>query len=215
MPRIIQMDFKRRRPERFLITWDNEETHVFSPESVLKFQLAPQKEFSDAEYRQMLYEDGIRRAKDQIMKYLGIRPHSRHELANKALRKGFAKEVIAQALIDLEKVGLIDDRQFAAQFIRNELKFRPCGSRLLKEKLFEKGISPRVFQPLLKEAFQQQPEEEMIREIAEKYLHKNRHLPAAKRAEKLVRYLQGKGFGWEQIREVSRQAGVGGEEAED
>jgi regulatory protein len=193
------MEFKRRRPERFVIYWDNGEEHLFSPESVVKYGLAPEREFSEAEYWEILREDAIRRAKDQLLKYLGIRPHSRKELFLKTLKKGYSPEVIEAALTDLEKVQLIDDQKFARQFIQNELLLRPCGKNLLKEKLLNKGVSPGIFQPILDEIFEEHSQEEIVKDITQKFLNRSRQLEGQKRIEKLIRHLQGKGFEWDLI----------------
>lgn len=202
------MEFKRRRPERFLIYWDNGEEHIFSPESVAKYGLAPGKEFSEEEYLLMLREDGIRRAKDQVLKYLGIRPHSRKELLLKTLRKGFSPDVIEAALNDLQKVELIDDRQFTRQFIQNEMLLRPGGKNLLKEKLLNRGVAPDIFQPILEELYEEGSQEDIIRQIAGKFLERNRRPDNQKRTEKLVRHLQSKGFDWEMIHWVLRESGL-------
>jgi regulatory protein len=175
MPKITHMEFKRRRPERFILHWDNGEEHIFSPESMVKYGLVPEREFSEEEYREILKEDGVRRAKDQLLKYLGIRPHSRKELE------------------------LVDDQKFARQFIQNELLLRPCGKNLLKEKLLNKGVSPGIFQPILDEIYGEHPQEEIIKDITQKFLNRNRHLEGEKRIEKLIRHLQSKGFGWDLI----------------
>ncbi len=202
MPKIEHIEFKRRRPERFLVHLDDGSAHLFSPEVVLKYGFAIGKTFSDGEFAGICREDGIRRAKDQVLKYLGIRPHSRRELFLKALKKGFAAEFIEAALEDLAAVGLIDDHQFTRQFIQNELLLRPCGKNLLTEKLLERGVAPEIFQPLLAEFFEKQPQEEIIRKIARKFLARHPQVRAPKRTEKLVRHLQAKGFDWTLIRAV-------------
>lgn len=199
MPKITHMEFKRRRPERFLVFWDNGEHHIFSPDSVVKYGFAPEREFSEENYREILKEDGIRRAKDQLLKYLGIRPHSWRELFLKTLRKGYSPDVIEAALKDLQSVDLVNDEKFTRQFIQNELLLRPCGKNLLKEKLLNKGVSPDIFQPILDEIYEEQPQEEMIKDITQKFLNRNRHLKGQKRIEKLIRHLQSKGFGWDLI----------------
>lgn len=199
MPKIELIEFKRRRPERFLVHFDDGSALLFSPEVVVKYGFAIGKTFEEAEFAGICREDGIRRAKDQLLKYLGIRPHSRRELLLKGLKKGFTAAHIEAALDDLAAVGLIDDRQFARQFIQNELLLRPCSKNLLTEKLLKRGVAPAIFQPLLAEIFEKQPQEEIIRKIAQKFLAKHPQLPVQKRTEKLVRHLQNKGFQWSLI----------------
>ena len=199
MPKIIHIEFKRRRPERFLVYLDDGETYLFSPETVVKYSFAIEKEFEEGAFAEIMREDGVQRAKDQILRYLGIRPHSRRELLLKTLKKGFTSEHIETALRDLERVGLIDDQQFSRLFIQNELLLRPCGGNLLKEKLLKRGVSPVIFQPILDEIFKKQPQEQIIKKVAQKFLNKNSRLSTPKRLEKLVRHLQNKGFDWAMI----------------
>lgn len=208
MPKITQIEFKRRRPERFVIYWDNGEERLFSPESVVKYGLAPEKEISEEDYLRILHEDGVLRAKDQILKYLSIRPHSRKELLLKTLNKGYSPDVIEPALDDLQAVDLVNDRQFTRQFIRNEMLLRPCGKNLLKEKLFKRGVPPGIFQPILDELYEEHSQEDIIKTIAQKFLDKNRHPDHRKRTEKLIRHLQSKGFGWDLINWVLRESGL-------
>lgn len=208
MPTIIQIEFKRRRPERFVVQWDNGETHLFSPEIAATYRFAPGKEFSDAAYRQILREDGVRRAKDQMLRYLGIRAHSRQELRRKTLAKGFQPDHVDEALDALENLKLIDDAQFVRQFIHNELTLRPCSKNLLLEKLLQKGVDRAILQPILDEIYATQSPEEIIHQIAARFLQRQRQLTPPKRTEKLIRHLQGKGFEWELINWVLYDSGL-------
>jgi len=136
------------------------------------------------------------------LRYLEIRPHSRKELFRKLRKKGYLSRISEQALDELQAVDLINDESFARLFIQNELKFRPCGKMLLKQKLFEKGIPPEIFEPLLDEAFRKDTEIQIAHRVLEKYLRINRHLPKNKLREKCVRHLQSKGFPWEIIQQI-------------
>jgi len=207
MPKIEDMKFRRRRPERFLILWDSGEETVFCPETVLRYGMRIGREFSEDELLSILQEDSLRRAKDQALRYLEIRPHSRKELFRKLRKKGYLSRISEQALDELQAVDLINDESFARLFIQNELKFRPCGKMLLKQKLFEKGIPPEIFEPLLDEAFRKDTEIQIAHRVLEKYLRINRHLPKNKLREKCVRHLQSKGFPWEIIQQILLEEG--------
>lgn len=200
MPRIVDMHMRRGRPERFIIRLEDEQELVLTPEVVLKFGIAPDREFSDQEFLKILQEDGHRQAKDQAMRYLSNRPHSRLELVRKMREKGYRFEIINHALDDLEKIDLIDDRQFTRMFIQNELRLRPVGRMLLTQKLAARGISREMYEPLIKELFSEELELEIAQSLAKKFLKSHTRFEGKKLKEKLIRYLQGKGFTWEQIK---------------
>lgn len=201
MVRILHIKLRRGRPERFLVTLEDESELIFSPETVLKYQFHPEKEFSQEEFRAILKEDSGIRAKDQALRYLEMRPHSEREIRQKLRRKGYSAASIDTAVGRLRRIDLLNDEQFARLFIQNELRLRPCGKQLLRQKLFARGIPRELGDPLLEKYYDEFPEERVARKLADKYLRGKRWEPRKKR-EKLVRFLQGKGFSWEVIREV-------------
>lgn len=196
---------RRGRPERFIVQIDDEQELIFAPETVLKYGLAPEKKYSDQEFLRILQEDNLQRAKDQAMRYLSIRPHSRRELVQKMFRKGYRSEIIHQALDRLQEIDLVNDRQFAKLFIQNELRLRPVGRALLKKKLIEKGIPREMYESILSEMYTEEAELEIAGNLAAKFLRMNSRFEGKKLREKMVRFLQGKGFGWEHIQQVLRE----------
>jgi regulatory protein len=202
MPVIKQMKMRRGRPERFIITLEEGEELVMSPEIVLKFGLSPGNSFSDDEFLKILRDDSIRQAKDQALRYLTVRPHSRRELWRKLREKGHRREVIDQVLDQLENVDLVNDEQFTRLFIQNELRLRPAGKMLLIQKLVQRGIPREMYEPLLNELLSEAEEMEIARSLAKKFVKSHSRAKGDKLKEKLVRYLQGKGFHWEQIKQV-------------
>ena len=202
MPKVVHIEFKRRRPERFVVYFDDGEGYLFSPETVVKYGVSIDREFSETAFLEMLNEDGIRRAKDQMLRYLSRRPHSRRELLLKTLQKGYEASQIEAGLDDLARLDLVDDARFARQFIQNEQLLRPCGKNLLREKLRQRGISREIFEPILAECLDEHPETAAIAEVVGKFLSRNSRLTPEKRYEKLIRYLQAKGFEWQLIREA-------------
>jgi regulatory protein len=202
MAKIIDMRMRRGRPERFVITLNDEQEVILTPEIILKYNISPQKNFSDEEFVKILKEDNICQAKDQGMRYLAIRPHSRFELVRKMKEKGYRSDVIDFALADLEKIDLINDEDFSRLFIQNELRLHPVGKLLLSKKLAARGVHRDIFEPLIKELYPDELENEIARELAQKFIRNNSLLQERKLKEKLVRFMQGKGFNWEKINMV-------------
>ncbi len=205
MPQITHIEFRRRKPQRFIVQFDDDEVHTFSPETALKHGFVLEKEFSDEEFLEIIREDSIRRAKDQVLRYLEVRPHSRRELTLKLLRKSYRKETIDTALTDLEKVDLINDEKFSRQFIENELILRPGSKRLLRGKLIQRGVTAEIFEPILDEAYQRQDEGGIALELAQKFLRAEGN-KNERRKEKLIRHLLNKGFDWDVVDWVVKES---------
>jgi len=205
MPHITNIEFRRRKPQRFIVHFDDDHVHTFSPETALKHGFVLEKEFSEQEFFEIIKEDSIRRAKDQALRYLEYRPHSKKELTLKLLRKSFRKEIIETALSDLENVDLVKDEEFAHLFIQNELVLRPGSKKMLRSKLIQRGVAAEIFEPILDEFYEQQDEGEIARGIANKFLKTQRGVKPEKQREKLIRHLQSKGFDWDVIDWVVRE----------
>lgn len=193
---------RRGRPERFIITLDDEQVLILTPEIVLKHSIAPQREYTEQAFLEILEEDALRQAKDQALRYLTRRPHSRSELLRKMREKGFRTVIIKRALDELEKVDLVNDQDFARLFILNELRLRPVSRMLLIQKLTQRGIPKDIYETLLNDMFSEAQEMEMARELTEKFIKTHSRDTGKKLREKLVRFLKGKGFNWEQIRQA-------------
>ena len=202
MPTIKDMYMRRGRPERFIVTLDDEQEIILTPEIVLKYSIAPRQEYSDETFLEILEEDALRQAKDQALRYLTRRPHSRLELVRKMRDKGFRTAIINLALDELEKVDLVNDENFTRLFILNELRLRPVSRMLLVQKLNQRGVSRELYEPFLDEMFSEEQELEMARKLAKKYIKTHSLVKGQKLREKLIRFLQGKGFNWEQIRQA-------------
>ncbi len=199
MPTIVQIELRRSRPERFVIHLDSGEAYLVSPETALRYGFTLDRHFEEDEFYRILAEDEIRRAKDQALRFLETRPHSRHELLLKLRRKGYRSQAAQQALAELAQVHLIDDREYARLYIESELKRRPCSRTILRLRLREKGIAPEVSEPLLDEAYASINEEHLARLVADKFLRTGRHLSPLKQKQRLIRLLQSRGFSWEVI----------------
>jgi|GEM_PF-2802178 len=200
MPTIIDMEFRRRRPEKFIIIWDTGEETIFAPETVLKHALSVGRKVEESEFETIVQENAVCLAKEQMLRYLAMRPHSRQELFLKTSRRDHPAEAIEAGLKDFERAGLIDDKVFTRQYALNEINFRPCGRRKLQEKLYQRGIAEDISRPILDELYKQHPEKDLIKGVAEKFVQRNRRLEKQKLVERLTRHLQSKGFDWEHIR---------------
>ncbi len=199
MPRIVNMQMRRGRLERFIITLDDEQELIMTPEIVLKYGITQDRTFSDKEFMHILEEDALRQAKDQAMRFLSNRQHSRLELFRKLRDKGFRTEIIDRTIDRLEEIDLINDQQFAKLYIQNELQLRPAGRTLLSQKLSRRGIPREIYEPLLDEYVSQEIELKIALNISEKFVRIHSHLKGKILKDKMIRYLQGKGFRWEQI----------------
>ncbi|MGV9714142.1 regulatory protein RecX [Gordonia sp. NPDC003424] len=77
---------------------------------------------------------------DAALRLLGVRARSRHEMVQRLSRKGFDEETIDDVLGRLDKHKLIDDSEFAADWVRARQANSGRGRIALRQELKAKGV---------------------------------------------------------------------------
>ena len=74
------------------------------------------------------------------LRLLTVRARTRAELAGGLAKRGYPEDVISSVLSRLEAVGLIDDEDFAGQWVRSRQTNAGKGKRALAAELRTKGV---------------------------------------------------------------------------
>lgn len=130
------------------------------------------------------------------IRLLGQRAHSRAELLAKLMRKGVDEATAEAAMLRLENLGLIDDRNFASACLQSISKRRPEGKAKVRVRLMQKGLA----EELVEEALREYDPKELCLAAAEKKMRSLAGAPETKR-KKLETFLRNRGFDWQAIKE--------------
>jgi regulatory protein len=129
---------------------------------------------------------------------LALREHSKTELLNKLLVKGFNKDEIAVVLQNLEKNGLQNDERFAENYTLTRSK-HGFGPIRIEAELHERGIETKIIKKVLAEL--EITWEKLAKEIRCKKFGQN--IPTdLKNKTKQMRYLYYKGFSSSTIKDI-------------
>ncbi|WP_432278623.1 recombination regulator RecX [Nocardia carnea] len=155
----------------------------------------------------------VEQAKEACLRLLAVRARSRAELAQRLAAKGFAAEVAERALDRLAEVGLVDDAEFARQWVRQRHGFAGKGRQALAQELRRKGVAAEDASAALADVT---ADDEHAR-ATELVRRKLRTLPAGLDRDKAMRRLVGmlarRGYGHSVAYTVVRsewEAGYGG-----
>jgi len=132
-------------------------------------------------------------AKDACLRLLTDRARSRSELETKLSGRGFEPEIITTVLDRLQEIGLIDDADFANQWVHSRHTYSGKGKRALAVELRLKGIDQDVASEALSQI---DPEDERER-AAELVRRKLKNKPVDDRdkvTRRLVSMLARKGY---------------------
>jgi len=89
-------------------------------------------------------------ARERAIHLLARREHSRHELSQKLIQKGFSPSDIENALDSLEERGWLSDRRFTESWIRHRIH-GGYGWYRIRAELQEKGVHSDIVQEVYEE----------------------------------------------------------------
>ena len=181
------------------------------------------REITPEKLREVAGAEEVHKATEAALLLLEVRARARREIETRLTQKGYDNEVITQVLEKLTTLGLLDDAQFAAQWVEAKTRVggsRPVGRRRLSSELFGKGVAKDQIAEAVG-VVSNDDELALARAAAAKKVRvvpTDRDLLQAER-RKLMGFLQRRGFGWETVKQVTREAlptpGEAAEEDED
>ncbi|MGE5172237.1 MAG: regulatory protein RecX [Betaproteobacteria bacterium] len=149
-------------------------------------------------------EKELSRARNAAYRFLTSRPRSRAEVKAKLLDKGFPEAVVRVVLIDLERLGYVNDREFSRSWAQSRARVRGLGRRRIEHELRNKGISRDIIQETLSDVFGDLSEVDIAqREAGKKFKSLARFDPEVRR-RRLAGFLERKGFSPEIIHTILR-----------
>lgn len=131
---------------------------------------------------------------DRVLNFLSFRARSEYEIDFYMLRKGWAEEIKETIKNKLKQLKLIDDEDFARQWISSRSNSRPAGKSQVKYELIKKGIGKEIINKLLTEERTTVTEELLAGKLCRKKLERLKNLPLGEKREKLFGLLSRRGF---------------------
>lgn len=190
----------QRNKKRLNIYLDSKFGFGIDLDNFAKLGLKVEQELSDEEVQKIVKKAEFQKTLDKLLKFATLRPRSEKEI-NDWLKRKKVHESLFKALFDrLNRLDLLDDREFAKWWIRQRQEFRPRGKRALTAELRMKGIKKEVISEVLSET--DLDEVKIAKELLVKKAYKWRLLPKREARLKMSQFLARKGFGWEVIKRV-------------
>lgn len=141
-----------------------------------------------------------RKLRERALDLLSRRDHSRLELRQKLCQKGGDRDEVEGLLEDFERLGYLDDRRFAENFVRYR-SGKAWGRRRYQQELFKRGVVADIIAEVLESCpeIDREAQDEKLRRLVERETQKGK--PADKIAASLAR----KGFSQPAIRRALRE----------
>lgn len=156
-------------------------------------------EITDSEADELAAHNDKRRARERALYLLESREHSYGELFDK-LEKNYPEEICFEVCGDLSRLGLIDDRRYAAKLCRNLFESKKLGRYRVKQEMRLRGLNDEIIEEAM-DAFEEEddPFSRLELLVEQKY---ERYLTDRKGVIKVKNALARKGYSYNEINEV-------------
>jgi len=138
------------------------------------------------------------------LQLLTTRARTRAELARRLEGRGFAAAAVAEAVVRLERVGLVDDAALSADVAESRAA-RGLDAPAIALELRDRGVDPAVAERAAQAVVPDELRAERCRQVAESRLAQLGDLPPAARLRRLATYLARRGYPAELAEAVSRE----------
>jgi regulatory protein len=151
-------------------------------------------ELTPQDVKKLKQRSSVNQAKIKVLKLLSFRARSEKEVLDYLKRNNYNPDTIEEAINYFKEVGLVNDSDFARQWLKNRSEFKRNSFKQTRAELIKKGIS----RDIINEVLEENPidELEIIREVVEKKRHQSRYQDDFK----LMQYLARKGYNYDKIK---------------
>jgi len=164
------------------------------------------REISDSEEKVLIEKIDYFLAEEIALRKIKIRKRSEFEIESELKKNGINKYVIGVILEKLKSLRLIDDSDFAASYINDQIKFNKKSLKKIKLELFQKKIGRNIIEEALSRYKNESPDSCGDIETCKKLILKktadnplilknNKELKS-----KIIRYLLNKGFDFDAVK---------------
>ena len=168
------------------------------------------REESDEKPREINPEKARQKTFDRAVNLLTYKQRSIAELRTRLLEKDWTTPEIVDSVLDkLKEYNYLNDAQFAKSFAASQIRQKPIGKRVLKQKLAMKKLDKETVEEALEKVLEETPEEEIIERAIAKRLRLKGKPETREDAKKFYDYLLRQGFSYNLVSNKMREIASG------
>jgi regulatory protein len=194
--RVTKIEVQKKHPERRSIFLDGDFFCGVNEEVLVRLDLRVGSEVDDEEIGSILLAEEKSKAKEYALNLLSYRMRSKHELARRMMRKRFNRATVDEVIEDLERIGLVDDLEFARSWIRTRMELNPRSFYALERELRLKGIDEDVYRIALKELKGEYDEKAIALSLGRRQMDKLQGRSPAEVRRRVIGFLSRRGFSY-------------------
>lgn len=193
MRKITAIEVQKKNPKRVNVYLDGE--FALGLDRLVAAWLAVGQTLSEEKISRLVAEDAQEKAYQQAILFLGYRARSEAEVRKNLEKHEIPPETIDVTIERLREERLLNDEEFAQNWVANRSAFRPRSRRALAIELKRKGVDEAAIQS----ATAAVDEEALAYAAAQKRVRRLKHLEWNAFRKKLGEFLARRGFAYEVI----------------
>jgi regulatory protein len=199
--RITALEPQKRNKRRVSVFLDGNFLFGLASDTVAALGLHVGMEVDRVKLDDIAREEQQYQALQYAFLLLSYKARTTNELKQRLARKGLSPDIVSQTLQRLSELKMVDDAGFARRFAEDRIAIGHKGKWRILGELLKRGVAKEH----IEEALATAPDEKAAaREVAEKYLSRNRRLEPAVLRRRLFALLARRGFSPDTIRQVTQ-----------
>ncbi len=193
---VTKVEQQKKNPERVNIYLNGE--FAFGISRTIAPWLEEGTEISQQQIDDLKNRDTIEHGYQRALNFLSYRSRSEKEITLNLQKFQVSEEHIDLVLAKLRQNNLVNDLDFAREWVENRSRFKPRGRRALSSELFQKGINSEIIEEVLIDL----DEGKLAMDFARKKISKINKLDRTNFQKKLYGYLSRRGFSSDISKEI-------------
>lgn len=200
--KITSIQAQAKRQNRYSIFIDGTFSFGLSTDALLESKITTGQEVTEVDIKRFRRLSDDDKAYGLALAYVARRLRSEWELRDYCKRKGYEEELTNSILAKLSDYGFIDDTTFAKRWLENRRMLKATSVKKLRLELRQKRIADDIISEVLAE--DETDERQVLRELVEKKRRQSKYQDK----QKLMMYLAGQGFNYDDIKAVLADDGT-------
>ena len=193
-----------RVKDRFYIDFDDGQTLTVGINQIADHSIYTGRVLDAQEYEALFADAQRGEARARALRMLGARPMSKNEVAEKLRRRGVDAETSEDTAGWLEKIGAVNDEEYAGQIVRHYAA-KGYGLGRIKDELYRRGVPRELWEA----AMEEMPDTEgTVYRLLVSRLKTDR--PGKDEIAKAANALYRRGFSWDEIKRAINMFETGG-----
>jgi len=200
--KVTSIKQQERLKDRYSVFVDDAYAFSLSERALLESKLASGIELNAAQlqsYKQLSADDKLY---GRVLRWVASRLRSSWEIRQYLQRKDATPALADELMQKLERLGFVDDREFARAWVESRRQLKPTSARKLRMELQAKRISDEIIHAALSGELDEHGDNQPVddRAALQEIIARKRRQLKYRDDEKLMQYLARQGFGYDDIK---------------